>query len=176
MQQYSKKKISLHEFNNIETKDELKYELIDGFVLMSPRPNYRHQEVMGSLYLEIGNFLKGKLCKVFTESELEINDEVLIPDLSIICGLENSNFQRYKKPPEIVIEILSPGSQYTDTFTKLYKYELFGVQEYWTVDPKNESITIFNFQNKTNTTYNKSEKLTSPFFGDLVISLSDIFV
>ena len=52
MEQYSKKRISLNEFNNIETKNEIIYELIDGIVLMSPRPNYRHQEIMGNLYLK----------------------------------------------------------------------------------------------------------------------------
>lgn len=176
MQEYSKNKISLNEFNNMETKDEIKYELIDGIVLMSPRPNYRHQEIMGNLYLEIGNYLKGKQCKVFTGAELEINNDVIIPDLSVICGLEDSNFQRYKEAPELVIEILGPSSQYTDTFTKLYKYELFGVKEYWIADPKNESITVFNFENKTNNVYDRTEKFLSTVFNDLVISSSDIFV
>ena len=176
MEQYSKKKFSLTEFNNLGIKDENKYELIDGFVLMSPRPNYRHQEIMGNLVLELGNYFKGKPCKVFTEAELEFNNDVIIPDLSIICGLGNSNFQRYKKAPEIVIEIISPSSQYTDTFTKLYKYELFGVKEYWIANPKTETITVYNFENKTNNDYSKHENLISAVFNDLVINLSDIFI
>lgn len=109
MESYSLKKLSLSDFNKIKTNDENKYELIDGIVSMSPRPNIKHQEVMGNLYLIIGNFLKGKQCKVFTEIELEYENNVLIPDISVICGLENTNIQRYKKAPEIVIEILSPS-------------------------------------------------------------------
>lgn len=174
-QQYSKKRFSLTEFNNLETKDEIKYELIDGIVLMSPRPNYKHQEIMSKLNLEIGTYLRGKNCMVFTEAEVEFNNDVLIPDISVICGLDNSNFQRYKKAPEIVIEITSPSSQYTDTFTKLIKYELFGVKEYWIANPKTETITIFDFENKTNNIYSKNENLTSSIFNDLVIDLSNIF-
>lgn len=121
MESYSLNKISLTDFNKMKTNDEKKYELIDGNVLMSPRPNIKHQHVMGNLYLEIGNFLKGKLCKVFTEIELEYESNVLIPDISVICGLKNTNIQRYTEAPEIVIEILSPSSRYIDTFTKLYK-------------------------------------------------------
>lgn len=176
MEQFSKKKFSLAEFNNLETKDENKYELIDGIVLMSPRPNYKHQEIMSRLNVEIGTYLKGKSCKVFTEAEAEFNNDVLIPDVSVICGLDNSNFQRYKKAPEIVVEIISPNSQYTDTFTKLYKYELFGVKEYWIANPKTETVTIYNFENKTNNVYCKNENLTSEIFNDLVISLSVIFL
>lgn len=176
MEQYSNKKFSLFEFNNLETRDENKYELIDGIVLMSPRPNYRHQEIMSRLNIEIGTYLKGKNCKVFTEAEIEFNDNVLIPDISVICGLDNSNFQRYKKAPEIVIEIISPSSQYTDAFTKLIKYELFGVKEYWIANPKTETITVYDFENKTNKDYCKNENLVSSIFDDLVIGISDIFL
>jgi len=176
VEQYSNKKFSLFEFNNLETRDEKKYELIDGIVLMSPRPNYRHQEIMSRLNIEIGTYLKGKNCKVFTEAEIELNDNVLIPDISVICGLDNSNFQRYKKAPEIVIEIISPSSQYTDAFTKLIKYELFGVKEYWIANPKTETITVYDFENKTNKDYCKNENLVSSIFDDLVIGISDIFL
>ena len=58
MEQYSNKKFSLLEFNNLETHDENKYELIDGIVLMSPRPNYIHQQIMSRLNLEIGTILR----------------------------------------------------------------------------------------------------------------------
>ncbi|MDW5299888.1 MAG: Uma2 family endonuclease [Sedimentibacter sp.] len=176
MELYSNKRFSLFEFNDLKTKDENKYELIDGIVLMSPRPNYKHQEIMSRLNLEIGTYLRGKNCMVFTEAELEFNNDVLIPDLSVICGLDNSDFQRYKKAPEIVIEIISPSSKYTDTFTKLYKYELFGVKEYWIANPKTETLTIYNFENKTNNDYCKHENLISSVFNDLIINLSNIFL
>jgi len=113
---------------------------------------------------------------VFSEVELEFDNNVIIPDLSIICGLNDFNIQRYKKAPELVIEIISPGSQYTDTFTKLYKYELFGVKEYWIANPKTEIITVYNFENKTNKDYGKQEKLISSVFNDLEINLSEIFL
>lgn len=130
---------------------------------------------MVNLLLVIGNYLKGKSCRVFSEAELEFNNDVLIPDLSVICGLDNTNFQRYKKAPEIVIEIISPSSKYTDTFTKLIKYESLGVKEYWIADPKTEFITIYNFKKEENNIYSKNEALKSSVFEDLVINLCDIF-
>lgn len=176
MENYSLKKFSLAEFNNLENKDENIYELIDGIVLMSPRPNIKHQEIMSNIHYELRNFLKGKPCKVFTEIELQFENNVLIPDISVICGLDDTDIQRYKKAPEIVIEILSKSSRYTDTFTKLYKYELLGVKEYWIANPDTEIITIYNFENKTNNEYSKSNKLISQVFNQLEINLSDIFL
>lgn len=176
MEQYSVKKFSLDEFNNLEIKDGMKYELIDGIVLMYPRPNYKHQEIMGNLFMQLDNYFRKKACKVFTEAELEFNNDVLIPDISVICGLGNTDFQRYKNAPDIVIEITSPASQYTDSFTKLIKYETLGVKEYWIANPKTESITIYNFKNKLNNFYSKHEKLASSAFDGLVIDLSNVFV
>ena len=63
MEQYSTKRFSLEEFNKLEVKDEIKYELIDGIVLMSPRPNYKHQEVMSRLNLELSIYLEGNHVK-----------------------------------------------------------------------------------------------------------------
>ena len=175
MENYSIKNFSLSDFDKMEIKDENNYELIDGIVFMSPRPSAKHQGVMGNLYLEIGNFLKGKTCRVFTELELEYKNNVLIPDITVICGLENTDFQRYKKAPEIVIEIVSPSSRYMDTFTKLIKYELLGVKEYWIVDPERELVTIFNFEAKTNIDFSQNDKLVSAVFNELEIDLYDIF-
>lgn len=175
MESYSLKKLSLSDFDKMETKDENNYELIDGIVFMSPRPSAKHQGVMGNLYFELRNLLQGKSCRVFTEIELEYKNNVLIPDITVICGLENIDFQRYKKAPEIVIEIVSPSSRYMDTFTKLIKYELLGVKEYWIVDPERETVTIFNFEAKTNTDFSKNDKLVSAVFNELEIDLNDIF-
>lgn len=175
MENYSLKKFSLSDFDKMETKDENNYELIDGIVYMSPRPSAKHQGVMGNLYLEIGNFLKGKPCRVFTELELEYKNNILIPDISVICGLENTDFQRYKKAPEIVIEIISPSSRYMDTFTKLIKYELLGAKEYWIVAPERETVTIYNFKAKTNTDFSKRDILLSAVFNELEVDLNDIF-
>ena len=175
MESYSLRKFSLDEFNLLNFKDENTYELIDGIVLMSPRPNIKHQEIMSNLHFELRAILKGKPCKVFTEIELELENNVLIPDISVIFGIVNTDIQRYKNAPDIVIEILNPGSRYTDTFTKLYKYELFGVKEYWIVNPETECITIYNFENKSNIEYPKSNKLIPVIFNDLKINLANIF-
>lgn len=100
----------------------------------------------------------------------------MIPDISVICGLENTDIQRYEKAPEIVIEILSPSSKYTDTFTKLIKYQLFGIKEYWIVNSETRTINIYNFEKKTNIEYFGSDKLTSGIFNGLEINVSNIFM
>ncbi len=62
-----------------------------------------------------------------------------------------------------------------DTFTKLMKYELLGINEYWIVDPDRETVVIYNFEAKTNTDFSKNDKLVSAVFKKLNINLNDIF-
>lgn len=59
------------------------------------------------------------------------------PDIMFIA---KRNLSRLKKthlegPADLVIEIISPGSQSVDRGEKYYEYEKGGVREYWLIDP-----------------------------------------
>jgi Uma2 family endonuclease len=170
-----KNHIDLEQFDKMDHKDGYKYELIDGLVYMSPRPNYGHQRVSGKIFRKLAEYFDNKPCEPFLEAELKIKNDIIIPDLSIICEKINSDITRYDKAPDLVIEILSPSSRYIDTFTKLYKYEVFRVKEYWIVNPEKRSIALYNFINQTNIEYYNDEILKSMVFEDLEINLEDIF-
>ncbi|HYG65486.1 MAG TPA: Uma2 family endonuclease [Thermoanaerobaculia bacterium] len=44
--------------------------------------------------------------------------------------------------PDLVIEILSPGTRRVDETLKLQLYERAGVSEYWIIDPSSETARI----------------------------------
>ena len=45
-------------------------------------------------------------------------------------------------PPDLIVEILSPGTRQRNLTTKRNLYDRFGVQEYWIVDPDARSATV----------------------------------
>ena len=45
--------------------------------------------------------------------------------------------------PNLIVEVISPSNSYIDRYSKKAKYEQFGVQEYWIVDPANKTLEIF---------------------------------
>ena len=98
-----------------------------------------------------------------------------MPDISVLCDPEKFSEQRYEGAPAIAVEILSPGSMRTDLFTKLNKYQLAGVQEYWIVSPKSKTIIVHTFSKGEVNEYTLEETLASGIFEDLKIPLSDIF-
>lgn len=57
-----------------------------------------------------------------------------------ILFVSKKNISRLKKnhlegPADLVVEIISPGSQSIDRGDKYYEYEAGGVREYWLIDP-----------------------------------------
>jgi Uma2 family endonuclease len=134
--------------------DEERWELIDGHAwAMSPAPMTRHQELSGNLSREIGNFLKGKPCRVFTapfdvlfpkgdEADDDV-DTVVQPDISVFCDRTKITKRGARGAPDLVVEILSPSTSKKDMNDKFALYESRGVREYWIVDPAALSIWVY---------------------------------
>ena len=166
---------TLTEFETMPKEEGWNYELIDGIVLMSPRPSSTHQIISGNLYFELRTALKGKNCIPIQEIDLVLEGENFIPDLMVICNEDIRDIKRYEKPPLIAIEIVSPTSGSRDYITKRRKYEQLGIQEYWIVSPEEKCITVFDFVNKNEEMYCEGT-VKSFVLPEIEINLEDIFV
>ncbi|MCL6479199.1 MAG: Uma2 family endonuclease [Peptococcaceae bacterium] len=60
--------------------------------------------------------------------------------------------------PDLVVEILSPGTAYYDLRKKHRVYEEKGVKEYWIVDPQEQSVEIYTLQDGRFTLSQRAEK------------------
>jgi Uma2 family endonuclease len=69
------------------------------------------------------------------------------PDILFIrSGNEPSADAKYfRGVPALVVEVLSPGTSHVDRGVKLNAYEKAAVEEYWLVDPRSRSITVYSF-------------------------------
>jgi Uma2 family endonuclease len=79
--------------------------------------------------------------------------------------------------PDLVVEILSPGTRQRDLGVKRDLYARFGVQEYWIVDPDERSLTILSLRGDRFQFMptGKDEKLISRLLPDLMIDLAETF-
>lgn len=71
------------------------------------------------------------------------------PDISVVCDKNKLNDKGCNGAPNWIIEIVSPGSQRMDYMIKLFKYRTSGVREYWIVDSKDETVTVYDFEHDT---------------------------
>jgi len=134
--------------------DGERWELIDGEAFaMSPAPAWSHQEVSGNLFLQFASFLKGKQCKVFSAPfDVRLNasgrdDIVVQPDIVVICDRTKLLGTGCIGAPDMVVEIVSPGTARRDRTEKLILYQRSGVREYWIVDPDTKTMQAHILEN-----------------------------
>jgi len=72
-------------------------------------------------------------------------DDIVQPDVMIICDKSKFTEQGVVGAPDFVAEILSPSTRNKDASVKLTKYKQAGVREYWLIDPMNQSVQTFTF-------------------------------
>src|SRR5882757_8425009 len=133
-------------------------ELIDGtaYIKEPPSPTLSHQAVLGEIYRQIANTLKGTPWRVFVapldvrlpkfqETDEQI-DTVVQPDVLIARGLLKLDSRGMRGAPEWLAEILSPSTAAYDRTVKIPVYERAGVPEVWLIDLRNRTVTIYRLQ------------------------------
>ena len=173
------------EFEVERKKTDDLLEFIDGIIYMSPSPNIKHQEISSFLHGELYNALKGNQCKVFSAPtdvlfEDKKNDEKkrVIPDLFVVCNMDNFTENEVVGPPDFIIEILSPSNKSHDMVTKLNVYMNHGVKEYWIVDPIDKRILIYFLDNHDDIQFELVEldsTVKSRLFENVEIHTNDLF-
>lgn len=126
-------------------KESWEEKLNGQLVLMSPRPSVNHNRVAGNIYHIFRNYLKGKTCKAFTDGvDVFLTEEDnVIPDALIVCNKDIIRPDGIHGTPDLVVEVLSPGTAKYDRGYKKDLYEAAGVKEYWIVDPAVRSIEAY---------------------------------
>lgn len=119
--------------------DGLRYELLDGTLLVSPAPTRRHQRAA----VNLGAFLH-RACPAHMEVSAAPLDwrpddrTSLQPDILV---LNNRDLNADVADSMILaVEVISPSSRRKDSIYKRSKYEDSGVAHYWIVDPAAPSI------------------------------------
>jgi len=128
-----------------ERLENPRYERINGEEVMLAQPTPNHDRISKNLARIIGNYLRGKRCKLFGELDVYFDeDNHYVPDLFIVCDLNKIKATRIEGAPDLVVEILSPSTSKRDLGIKKDIYEKFGVKEYWIISPKERSITVYH--------------------------------
>jgi Uma2 family endonuclease len=167
--------------------DGKRHEIIAGVHYVTPSPNLRHQAISGRLHLALGNFLDAHphLGRVFYAPLDVIFSfyDVVEPDLLVVAGdqLDILTEKNVQGAPAIVVEILSPSTRKVDEVTKRRLFERGGVREYWLIDPKRETVQIFqrdadgSFPRALELARADAAALTTPVLPGFSIELSILF-
>lgn len=163
--------------------DGKRYELINGEVFVSPSPSEKHQRASGRLFLSMGSHVERKnLGRVYYAPFDVVFGEktALQPDLLFVSkarlGIIGPEY--IIGAPDLVVEILSPSRPAYDRVTKLEQYALYGVPEYWIIDPMAESVEIYALTGKRyelRATLAGTDTLSTPLLSGWELPVNSLF-
>ena len=159
--------------------DGQRAELIDGQMYMMAPPSRIHQKLSNRLSQSITNYIDSKngKCDVYTAPfAVFLNEDdknYVEPDISVICDTDKLNDRGCNGAPDWIIEIISPSTEQRDYGIKLFKYRSVGVREYWIINPKLQTVNVFDFeQEKLSSQYSFDDDIPACIFGDLNIRIA----
>lgn len=121
----------------------VRYEITDGALTVSPSPSNLHQAVAVRLATQLEALLPPPFV-VASAVEIRFARQLTrIPDLMVVHSDEPG--RHWFAPSEVVvaIEIESPGNHIEDRTTKPAIYAQFGIRHYWRIEPKPPRATIY---------------------------------
>jgi len=125
--------------------DGHRYELLDGVLVVSPRPANPHQEVAAELLGLLRAACPAGM-RALPEPAVQISRKTeFAPDL-VVMRQEQVNVAKCTEPPLLVVEIRSLSTALIDLNRKKAAYERFGVESYWVVVPDRDEPEVIVFE------------------------------
>ncbi len=134
--------------------DGQRWELIDGeATCMSPAPTLDHQAIVTELVAQLATALRGKPCQPFA-SPVDVRlaapgtaddriDRVVQPDVLVVCDPSKLDRRGVVGAPDLIVEVVSPGTASYDHVKKRRLYESAGVREFWLVHPADRIVVVY---------------------------------
>ena len=180
------RRLTYDDFLLFPDDDRLRHEIIDGVHYVTAAPSVRHQDLVGRLYLAIGNFLANRpgLGRVYL-SPIDVVftlHDIVEPDLVFVAGdqLEIMTEKNIQGAPAIVVEVVSKSTRRRDERIKKELFDRGGVREYWIVDPERSQVVVYRREGagldvRTPLTVTDQAVLTSPLLPGFSLSVPELF-
>jgi len=166
-----------------ETAEGEYFTIIAGERFMSPSPTVFHQHILLNLGMVLQTWVRQSRIGKLGLAPLDVvlgDDEVVQPDLIFVLNehLDRLTRKNVHGAPDLVIEILSPGSTRLDRVKKRELYARHSVPEYWIVSPGERTVEVLRLQDKQYELaglYEEDDTLQSPLLPGFTCSVKDIF-
>ncbi|MEH1819097.1 MAG: Uma2 family endonuclease [Nostoc sp.] len=178
----AKNQLTLQEFLNLPPGEgDITYELVDGQAIPKMSPKFFHAKLTRILLnlIEQSCEGKGEVCPEWAVALTRRGrDWMPIPDILYISYERlPANWDENEAcpvPPDLVIEIISPGQTFGQMAAKAKDYLDAKVLRVWVLDSKARSITVF-YPDAAPQTYMGEELLTDSLFEGLEFTVEQVF-
>jgi Uma2 family endonuclease len=117
--------------------DEPRCELLFGRLYVMPGPTLQHQATLQAMWLHLNRIAQDSGGRAyFAPLDVALADHSVVQPDAIYVSPERFGVLRLRieGAPDLLVEILSPGTARRDRGEKLMLYAQTGIREYWIVD------------------------------------------
>ncbi|WP_203416896.1 Uma2 family endonuclease [Jiangella ureilytica] len=126
--------------------DGLRYELVDGTLLVSPSPRPIHQEALLELAVLLRAAATPSMKVYIAPLDWQPNDTTSLEPDVLVLRRDHVGERRITAPLTLAVEVLSPSTRRYDAVLKTSVYAEHGVESYWLVDPVEPSILAYELK------------------------------
>jgi Uma2 family endonuclease len=144
---------TVDDLDQLPPDNGMKYEILDGSLVVSPRSNTYHDGVAAEICYIFAS--QGpRSCLASMEAGVKVRDGTtyLVPDAILAARSAYKNRDTdYLSPSDvlIVVEVLSMSNRGHDLVTKRHYYAVAGIPQYWIADPDERTLTVLALDKET---------------------------
>jgi Uma2 family endonuclease len=166
--------------------DWVRYELVDGEVLVSRAPGDDHQATATACAGHLFTWNeREQLCLVLVAPGVIFGPhDHVVPDIVWVSRARRAAIESADRhlhgAPELIVEVLSPGAENArrDREVKLGQYSRFVVAEYWSLDPQTTSVQVYRHDGpalRLVATLGRDDTLSSPLLPSFGVQVGALF-
>lgn len=137
------------EYLELEREADYKSEYYQGEIFAMAGAGRYHNRIVENLSIEIGTFLKKKLCRTYSSDQrihIPANGLYTYPDLLIVCGKDQLLDEKKDTilNPKAIVEVLSESTEAYDRGEKFHFYRSIPtLDEYILIDSRRIAAEVF---------------------------------
>jgi Uma2 family endonuclease len=156
-------------------------ELSEGDLIMPPHPTHAHQRTVLKLATAMHAFVQNQDLGTVQIAPLPVRlwpGKIREPDIIFVAKEHADRMgEQFYDPPDMVVEVLSPGTWRVDRREKMVEYAQAGISEYWIVDPDTRTVEVFVLREGAYTLLGKwdsEETAKSELLTDFGVRVGDV--
>ncbi len=164
--------------------DGNRYEIIDGVLYVTTAPRYFHQWIIRRFDSLVGIPAEEQRLAFAATAPIGLfmpGCDPVQPDFILVLAEHVSIIEdgRFRGIPDLIVEVLSPGSRSYDEKVKLKAYARCGVPEYAVIDPKERQLRLYTLQAPGQygepRAFNEGDTVTFACLPTIAVAVSKLF-
>lgn len=146
-----------------------------------PMPTDRHQSAAAALFAILAGYFQARGGKaLFAPLRIRLAEGLYRePDLvALASATDPRRADRYWHGADLVVEVVSPDDPERDLVVKRREYAEAGINEYWIVDPRSETITVLALDGgsyRVHGHFGRGDTASSAAFAGLAAAVGTVF-